>query len=257
MRVAAILCTLTWSAVALADAPLRPPSRIEEYSSTRRYVAVADPKRDVIAVYRVDGHDRTELWTLSSWQRSFALADDGDHLVVCYSGGNLLSLDYTPTWTMLRFYRRDALVRQWSLRELVPDLSKLQRTVSHYYWGRCLGFDETGAFRVETVDRGILRFSVQTGALAKDGGSMPPVLIAFLKVVLLFVACWMTRAIRMKGRKWGLRAAAFIVLFIILPVALLSDHPQAAVISAKYSVYFGILAVVTYMIAERLPSTRT
>jgi hypothetical protein len=56
-------------------------------------------------------------------------------------------------------------VRKWSLRELVPDQTKLRRTASHYQWGMCNGFDATGAYRVETVDRGALRFDVRTGAL--------------------------------------------------------------------------------------------
>ena len=167
MRVAAIVFALAWSAVSSADAPLPPPSQIARWSSNRRYVAVADPKRDAVSVYRVDGDDRTELWSISPWQRSFELADDGEHLVVCFGGLNLLSLDYKPSWTMLRFYRRGALVRVWSLGELVPDLMKLQRTASHYSWGKCVGFDATGAFQAETVDRGILRFDAHTGTLLK------------------------------------------------------------------------------------------
>lgn len=166
-RVAPIVCAVAWSAVSFADAPLPPPSQIAQWSSNRRYVAVADPMRDAVAVYRVEGPNRTELWSISPWQRSFQLADDGEHLVVCYSGLNLLSLDYKPSWTMLTFYRRNALVRTWSLGELVPDLTKLQRTASHYSWGRCVGFDTAGAFQVETVDRGVLKFNAHTGALVK------------------------------------------------------------------------------------------
>ena len=48
-------------------------------------MAVADPKRDAVSVYRVDGPNKIELWSISPWERSFDLADDGDHLVVCYA----------------------------------------------------------------------------------------------------------------------------------------------------------------------------
>ena len=48
MRVAPIVCVLTWSALSFADNPLPPPSEIVHWSSNRRYVAVADPKRDAV-----------------------------------------------------------------------------------------------------------------------------------------------------------------------------------------------------------------
>jgi hypothetical protein len=63
-------------------------------------VAPADPERDAVSVYRVEGPARTELWSISPWERSFELADDGGHLVVCYSGLNPLPLDDKPDWTM-------------------------------------------------------------------------------------------------------------------------------------------------------------
>jgi hypothetical protein len=167
MRVAPIVCALAWSGVSFADAPLPPPSQIVQWSSNRQYVAVADPGRDAVAVYRVEGPNRTELWSISPWQRSFELADDGEHLVVCYSGLNLLPLDYKASWTMVTFYRRGIVVRAWTLAELVPDLTKLRRTASHYSWGKCVGFDPTGAFQVETVDRGTLKFNAGTGTLVQ------------------------------------------------------------------------------------------
>ena len=48
MCVASFVCALAWSAVSFADAPLPPPSEIAQWSSNRRYVAVADPKRDAL-----------------------------------------------------------------------------------------------------------------------------------------------------------------------------------------------------------------
>ncbi len=98
------------TAAAVADAPLMPPSRLERWSANRQYVAVADPKRDAVSVYRMEKGVRTELWSIAGWQRSFEPADDGQHMVVCYSGLNLLplstrlykyvyvsSLDFEPT----------------------------------------------------------------------------------------------------------------------------------------------------------------
>ena len=148
-----------------ADAPLPPPSEITRCSPGKKFCAVAEPKRNAVVVYRAEDR-RTELWAIDQWQRSFDVSDDG-HLVVCYSGLNLLPVDYKPDWIMLKFYERGRLVREWTLRELVPDLSKLQRTASHYRWGQCRGFGSGGLYEVETVDRGNLRFDVRTGSLAR------------------------------------------------------------------------------------------
>jgi hypothetical protein len=110
----------------------RSPSRVERWSPNQRYVAVADPKNNLITVYQTEGLNRTELWKREGWERAFDLADDGEHMVVCYSGLNLLPLNYETGSAMLSFYKRGVVIRKWSLRELIPDLSKLKRTVSHY-----------------------------------------------------------------------------------------------------------------------------
>jgi len=165
VRTAFVAFLVGIAAGASADAPLRPPSEETRWSPNRRFAAVSDPGRDAVTVYRVENGKRTELWSVKSWQRSFDVADDGEHLVVCYSGLNLLPVDYRPDETMLQFHARGGLVRKWTLEELVPDQGKLRRTASHYHWGMCKGFDATGAFQVETVDRGALRFDVRTGAL--------------------------------------------------------------------------------------------
>ena len=166
MRRAGVMAGVLGLAVAaLADAPLPPPAEITRWSPNRRYCAVADPKRDAVVVYGVANGQRTELWAVTPWQRSFDLADDGRHLAVCYSGLNLLPLDYKPEWTMLQFYDQARLVRKWSLRELVPDLGKLTRTASHYQWGQCVGFAADGQYQVRTADRGLLHFDAGTGTL--------------------------------------------------------------------------------------------
>ena len=156
------------AALAAADAPLPPPSEETRWSPNRRFAAVADPKHDLVTVYRVENGLRTELWSMKPWQRSFDVADGGEHLVACYGGMNLLPVDYRPDQTMLEFYVRGRLVRKWSLRGSCRDRGKLRRTVSHYHWGMCQGFDATGSYRVETVDRGTLRFDAGTGDIVME-----------------------------------------------------------------------------------------
>ena len=161
---AGALLNVAWPAS--ADAPLAPRSPVTKCSPSRQFCATADPRLDVVLVYPT--HDRQrERWRPAGWERAFDLADDGDHLVVCYSGLNLLPLDYQPEWVLLRFYDRGTLLRQWTVRELIPDPTKLRRTASHYEWGGCAGFRPDGSFEVRTVDRGALRFEVRSGRLTK------------------------------------------------------------------------------------------
>jgi hypothetical protein len=155
------------SATSFADAPLEPREEITQWSSNRRFCAVADPARDRVAVYRVEARTRTELWDIHPWQRSVAVSDDGEYLVACYSGLNLLPLDYRPEWKMLEFYHHGALIRSWTLAELVLDRSKLRRTASHFEWGACVGFDSKNRFEVRTVDQGAILFNAATGSPGK------------------------------------------------------------------------------------------
>jgi hypothetical protein len=166
-RAGVIVGILGVAVAALADEPLSPPSEVTRCSPNGRYCAVADPRRDAVAIYSVVGGQRTELWAVTPWPRSFDVADDGNHLVICYIGLNLLPLDYQTEDEMLQFYDQGKLVRRWSLRELVPDLGKLKRTASHYEWGNCVGFAADGRYEVRTVDRGLLRFDMGTGRLVK------------------------------------------------------------------------------------------
>jgi hypothetical protein len=154
------------AATAMADEPLAPASVITRCSPSGRYCATADPKLETVVVYE-KGQATAPRWSLKGWQRVFDVADSGEHLVTCYSGMNLLPLDYKPEWNMLAFYERGKLIRTVSVAELIPDLTKLRRTASHYEWGQCMGFDGPNRYRVTTVDRGLLHFDVTTGLPTK------------------------------------------------------------------------------------------
>ena len=88
---AGALLNVAWPAS--ADAPLAPRSPVTKCSPSRQFCATADPRLDAVLVYPTYDRQR-ERWRLAGWERAFDLADDGDHLVVCYSGLNLLPLDY-------------------------------------------------------------------------------------------------------------------------------------------------------------------
>ena len=77
---------------------------------------------------------------------------------------------------------------------------------------------------------------------------MPPVLIAFLEVAALFAVFWTTRAAPTAGRKWFLRIAGFVVLYLL--AAVLAGDAQVAAKPGEYAVYLGIPAIVIYLIAQ-------
>jgi hypothetical protein len=151
-----------WSVIGLADAPLRAPSPVTVCSNSKIFCLLTDPKTGTHA-YRVrpDG-SRQYLWSMPGWYRVIFLADDGRHAVTGYDGA-LLPLDYSPTESLLTFWRDGSRIRTIPVSGLVKDLSKLQRTSSHYRWGSYVGFDAAGNFAVSTVEREKVLFDVTTG----------------------------------------------------------------------------------------------
>jgi hypothetical protein len=79
---------------------------------------------------------------------------------------------------------------------------------------------------------------------------MPPVVIAFVGVVLLFVMFWMTRSIPGAMGKWGPRIVSVVVVYVLSGV--LSADSRTAAVAGQYLVYFGVGAVVVYLIAGAL-----
>jgi len=147
-----------------ADTPLAPPELREIWSRNGQYCAVMDPKPMTTTVYRVEADGkRIKQWTMQGWFRVADLADDGVHFVCGYDGMNLLPLRITADEPMIRFFKKGRLLKTVILSELIKDQGSLERTVSHYYWGRYLGLDEKGRYVVETVEGRKLAFDVTTG----------------------------------------------------------------------------------------------
>jgi len=148
----------------MADQPLPAPFDQRINSPNKRYYALLSAREKRTVAY--DASTKTRLWEMGGWFRVAALADDGEHFVTGYDGVNLIPANYDPKMAMLTFYRNGKPFRSITLEELVPDLSKLQSTTSHVYWGYYAGF-ENGLYRVDTVDRGTLLFDPKTGELVQ------------------------------------------------------------------------------------------
>jgi hypothetical protein len=78
---------------------------------------------------------------------------------------------------------------------------------------------------------------------------MPPFLVALIEVTALFALFWGTRTTEGAGRKWFLRIAGFVVMYLL--AAVLIGDPEAGVKSGEYMVYLGIPAILIYMFASR------
>lgn len=148
-----------------ADVPRPPPKDYEVPSPNGRYVAkmtVVPPKT---TVYEKRDGVETATWSIDIFHSEVFLADDGQHLVAM--NDELLPIGYSPEMVIIRFVEGGRVSRNVTLRDLMPDFSKIVPTVSHYHWGDVSGLNERGELVVETVDYRELHFDAKTGRLLK------------------------------------------------------------------------------------------
>lgn len=151
-----------------ADQPLEvPQNRKIEAPSGNCWTYEDAANKTTTAYKRINGKN-TKLWAINGWYRVAAIASDCEHFVTGYEGVNLLPEDYSPDMVMLSFYSKGSLIRQVPLKELVKDLSKLEKTVSHWSWGHYIGLERGSYYRVKTVDRGEVVYDMKTGLPIPD-----------------------------------------------------------------------------------------
>jgi hypothetical protein len=135
---------------ASADTPLGPPSRFTQCSANGIFCVEMVPDSDG-TVFRKDSTGRrTNLWVIPGWHRAVYVSDNGHHLVKCYGGLNLVPIRFDPTMPLVEIWRDGVRKHQLSLRTVVGDPSKMVRTVSHYAWGSCQGFESETRFVLGT-----------------------------------------------------------------------------------------------------------
>jgi hypothetical protein len=98
--------------------------------------------------------------------RRLSLADDGEHLII--KDDNFIETK-DPGRVVLTFIEHGRVVREVTLGEILPDLSKMWRSASSWNLGVSLpGLNDHGEFAVTTVDYRILHFDVKTGQLLRS-----------------------------------------------------------------------------------------
>ncbi len=159
----ALTCLLS---SARADAPLPPPADHSVKSPNGRFEARFTLSPEQTAVFDISTSKR--LWSMNGFHRHAFLADDGRHLVTSYSGYNLIPVDSKPDLVLLEFFDGPKSIKRVTLGEIVRDMARLRRTVSHLHWGMSAGFDAEGRFCVETVEERRLKFDAATGRLSVE-----------------------------------------------------------------------------------------
>ena len=136
-----------------ADTPLRPPEIHRVCNLNVTFCAELDPSSDAI-VYRVGAKfSATEEYRIPSWHRSAFLSPDGMYFASGYSGLNLLNLDdATESTVVLRLWKHGQPHMNVTLGQVLQSMSSLKRTVSHFAWGRNMGFWLDGRFEIETIE---------------------------------------------------------------------------------------------------------
>ena len=166
--------SLIWGAVSFicalqplaADQPLPPPSKYQVCSPDQAFCAVADPSSQATSIFARGS--ATPVWTLGAWHRQIFLANGGDHLVIGPDGISLVSLATKLSDPLLTFMKRNSVVRVVKVGDLFSDLSELQRTTSHYFWGNVLGISPRNQLLVQLVGGRRVAFSVPTGRIEAE-----------------------------------------------------------------------------------------
>jgi hypothetical protein len=147
---------------AAGDSPITSGDDDRIESRNRRFLALPTKNKTETIVYDRSAKQR-EIWRMPGWDEFGSLSDDGDYLVRWNPHSDLIDLDYKPDLTILAFYKRGTLIRKVPLSELVRDFRSLQRTVSHYVWGRYLGFSTLHRYDVRTVEGRLISYDVTSG----------------------------------------------------------------------------------------------
>lgn len=156
----ALMATWLSGGAVLADEPPRPPEDKTVCSPN----GAACAEMDAEARHTTVSKNGAVVWSMPGWFRDAYLADDGEHFVVGNDGRTLIP-DRRPDRKVVAFWRRDRLLREVALSDVIEDFSALTPTVSHFLWGHAVGFDERGRFLVHTVEDRVLAFEVESGAL--------------------------------------------------------------------------------------------
>lgn len=144
-----------------ADTPLPAPEKRTVCSRSAVFCVELNPQTRESIAYKKGS--RRPLWKIKRWFRVAELADDGSTFFTGYDGINLIPFEEDKDLVMLKVFKRGKLIREYKLKELIQDFSKLESTASHKHWGIYEGLDKDQSYVIRTVEGRTLRFSAKTG----------------------------------------------------------------------------------------------
>lgn len=119
-------------------------------------------------VYKVKGDGKTEkLWSVDFYSGEAILTNDGKHLVAFGPWASSMS-DLA-----IAFYAEGKELKKYSVKDLIPDESKLQHSVSHFFWQsfdkkKARGLQKDGKeFILPLIDGRVIVFDMTTGEILK------------------------------------------------------------------------------------------
>lgn len=194
-----------------ADVPIPPPTDYEVQSASGRYVAKMTVDPPSTTVYEEREGKRVAVWAIQIFHPRVFLSDDGEHLAGVFN--HLLPIPYSPDMVIIHFVEQGRTIREVTLHDLMPDLSKIVRTASHYDWGEFGDLNKKEEIVVETVDYRELRFDLKTGRLNHSGIRYQDWLDRFLAAIvasfaiataLLLLELWAIGSLANLGDEWTL-----------------------------------------------------
>jgi hypothetical protein len=147
--------------VMLGDMPISPGVEISAETARRNRLSLYYP---VSGLYTNDC-SINPLWTMPyiSWRRHITLSSDGHHFFVW---GEWPTDTRTYGDVALGFYEAGKVLSGYTVSDLVAQPTRLQHTVSHYFWLRDEHFDDArGLLTLETLNGEVHSFDVSTGKI--------------------------------------------------------------------------------------------
>ncbi|MEX1826808.1 hypothetical protein [Luteibacter sp. CQ10] len=133
-----------------ADTPLEPVGDTTFCSNDAHYCVHSTVRPAHLEVFDKQNPAR-HLWSKEEYVAKGFVSDDGKTVVSCYGGLNLIPMDASLDFAVVRILDASGGVREVRLRSLYTDMSQLPHTDSHLEWGRCVGIDG-GRFVLERAD---------------------------------------------------------------------------------------------------------
>jgi len=145
---------------AMGDTPM--PPRPEVMTTTSPNGAFTAVTKKTGRTRILDSKTKKEIWSMPGWRGTLYLSNDGRYAVTS-AYVNLLPKDYPKDMVLFTFWKQGKKLRDVRLDEVVPDLTILRQTASHWHWGDLNGMNTRKEFAVTRVDGQSFVFDLETG----------------------------------------------------------------------------------------------